>query len=106
MWDPYVWVISRSPIRIISSSKNILSFYKYNVKCISLSHNPTPQKSLTQTPPYLISLAPDLDADLDAPIANLDAAPIIDLAATLLAVEELCCDYPRGGLAIVMVCGF
>jgi hypothetical protein len=55
-----------------------------------------------------------LDADLDAaiadldaaPIADLDAAPIVDLAAALLAVEELCCDYPRGGLAIVMVCGF
>ena len=57
-------------------------------------------------PLYLISLAPDLDANLDAPIADLDAAPIIDLAATLLAVKELCCDYPSGGLAIIMVCGF
>ena len=71
----------------------------------NLSHNP---------PPHLVFLTPDLDADLDAAITNLDAvaivnldpAPIDDLAAALLAVEELCCDYPRGGLVIVMVCGF
>ena len=50
----------------------------------------------------------DLDAaaiaDLDnAAITNLDTAAIVDLAAALLAVEELYCDYPRDGLAIVMV---
>jgi hypothetical protein len=64
---------------------------------------PHPSKISRTNPFHLVFLTPNLDADLDTPIANLDAASIVDLAAALLAVEELYCDYPRGGLAIVMV---